>query len=75
MILVQDMPFTDSSKIIDGWIFSDSKRLFWVPPLLRAGLMRPNNLLVIGNVITTRLDLDTFKYGEDWTKCRINQDL
>jgi hypothetical protein len=28
--------------------------------------MRLNNTLVIGNMIATKLDLDTFKCGKDW---------
>jgi hypothetical protein len=28
--------------------------------------MHPNNTLLLGNVIATKLDLDAFKCGEDW---------
>jgi len=54
----------------DGWICSNSIHLFWVPPLLREGLMRPGNRWLVGKVIATRLNFDMFKCGEKWIQCQ-----
>jgi hypothetical protein len=63
--------FTDSSAMKDGWILSsDSELLFWVPPTLQAGLLRPSNILFIGESIVTRLDLTSFVHGESWSLCQ-----
>jgi hypothetical protein len=68
--------FTDNSDINDGWMLgSNAERLFWVPPTLRAGLLRPSNTLLIGEVITTKLDLTSFVHGESWSLCRESESL
>ncbi|CAG8736324.1 11246_t:CDS:2, partial [Acaulospora colombiana] len=42
-------PFSYNSKMVSGWILGpDSELLFWVPPELRHGLWRPNNVAVMG---------------------------
>jgi hypothetical protein len=54
-----------------GWVLGpNSELLFWVPPDLRTGLYRPNNALVIGKCITTKLDVSSFAHGESWTNCK-----
>jgi hypothetical protein len=63
--------FTDSSVMKDGWVLGpDSEILFWVPPALRIGLLRPGNKLFIGEAIATRLDLTSFVHGESWYLCK-----
>jgi hypothetical protein len=60
----------------DGWMLGpDSELLFWVPPTLQAGLLRPGNKLFIGEAITTRLDLTSFVHGESWSLCKESQPL
>jgi hypothetical protein len=55
----------------DGWILGqNSEPLFWVPPSLRDGLFWPNTRLVLGNLITTKLDLAHFVHGESWSQCK-----
>jgi hypothetical protein len=55
----------------DGWMLGpDSEPLFWVPPTLRAGLLRPGNKLYIGQAIATRLDFDSFVHGDSWSLCK-----
>lgn len=49
---------------------SEERRLFWAPPSLRDGLLRPGAELIIGNMIKTRLNFDSFVYGENWMSCR-----
>jgi hypothetical protein len=52
--------FSDSSAMKDGWVLGpDSERLFWVPPTLQVGLLRPGTKLFIGEAIATRLDLES----------------
>jgi hypothetical protein len=64
-------PFTDSSVMEDGWVLGpDSELLFWVPPPLRAGLLRPSDTLFIGEAIATKLDFESFVHGESWSLCR-----
>lgn len=65
-------PLTDDFRIIEGWVVdSKSRRLFWVPPALRDGLMRPSEVLIIGGRFTrTKLDATQFKCGKSWKKCR-----
>lgn len=63
--------FVDSSKVVDGWMLgSNSQILFWVPPGLRTGIWRPNNTAVIGNLVTTKLNVESFVHGEDWSLCQ-----
>ena len=62
--------FTDSSKLVDGWILGPkSELLFWVPPTLHTGLWRPGNTAVIGQP-ATKLDFGNFVHGEDWVRCK-----
>jgi hypothetical protein len=66
--------FTESSAMKDGWILGpDSELLFWVPPTLQTGLLRPGNKLLIGEPIVTKLDLTSFVHGELWYLCRESQ--
>jgi hypothetical protein len=68
--------FTDGSDMKDGWMLGpNSELLFWVPPALRAGLLRPGNMLLIGEPIATRLDLESFVHGESWSLCQGSQPL
>ncbi|PVF91742.1 hypothetical protein CPB86DRAFT_284441 [Serendipita vermifera] len=55
----------------NGWVLGPNlELLFWVPPELRLGLIRPNNTLVIGKCIKTKLNLSSFVHGESWTQCQ-----
>jgi hypothetical protein len=66
--------FTGSSAMKDGWVLGpDSERLFWVPPTLQVGLLRPGTELFIGEAIATRLDLESFVHGESWSLCGESQ--
>ncbi|PVF91804.1 WD40 repeat-like protein [Serendipita vermifera] len=59
-------------KMWNGWALgSNSELLFWVPPELRDGLLKPNTLCIVGNLISTQLDLTSFVHGESWTDCRL----
>jgi len=75
-LIVQDanhslLPFTDGSSMQDGWILGpNSELLFWVPPILRDGLFWPRNKLVLGAIITTKLDFTCFVHGEQWINCK-----
>ncbi|EPQ54646.1 WD40 repeat-like protein [Gloeophyllum trabeum ATCC 11539] len=52
-----------------GWVKGPTEELlFWVPPVHRQGLLRPDNTLVIG-AHPTRLNLESFVHEEDWVKC------
>jgi hypothetical protein len=63
--------FTDSSAMKDGWVLGpDSELLFWVPPTLQTGLLRPGTELFIGEAIATKLDLTSFVHGESWSLCK-----
>jgi hypothetical protein len=68
--------FTDGSAMKDGWVLGpDSEILFWVPPTLRIGLLRPGSKLFIGEAIATRLDLTSFVHGESWSLCKESESL
>ncbi|KZS96687.1 WD40 repeat-like protein [Sistotremastrum niveocremeum HHB9708] len=68
-----------------GWVYGyvydhnntllPPQRWFWVPEDHREGFVswRPNNLTVTGarDVPWTRVNLDTFKHGTQWTDCRV----
>lgn len=63
--------FSNSSKVVDGWMLgSNSELLFWVPPGLRTGIWRPGNTAVVGNPITTKLNVQSFVHGEHWSLCK-----
>ncbi|KAG9054182.1 hypothetical protein FS842_005878 [Serendipita sp. 407] len=63
--------FDDGSHMVNGWVHAlNSRRLFWVPASLRAGLLRPPQTLIIGHCLKTRLDMSKFVHGEAWTKIR-----
>ena len=54
----------------NGWMYgSQSELLFWVPPDYRLGLLESNNIIIIGAVTKTRLDISRFVYGSQWTQC------
>jgi hypothetical protein len=68
---VDSPAFSPDSKMIDGWVLGpNSELLFWVPPELRDGLWRPNNVAIMCNSIVTKLDLKHFVHGESWTLCK-----
>jgi hypothetical protein len=55
----------------DGWVLGPgSQLLFWAPPSLRVGLLRPRNTVFIGNFMQTRLNFDSFDHGDLWTRCK-----
>jgi WD40 repeat protein len=57
--------------IQDGWITDNSgNALFWVPNNNRSRLSWPGSVVTIGGSgIPTELDLDRFRYGENWAEC------
>jgi WD40 repeat protein len=61
------------SNMVNGWIYhtygSKSELLFWVPPNCRPGLLEPNNTILIGALLKTRLDVSRFVHGSHWTRC------
>lgn len=59
--------FTDSSRLgSKGWVVGEQgEMLFWVPPLHRASICRPNTVCVIGANVT-RPDLSHFVHGTKW---------
>jgi hypothetical protein len=62
--------FSDSSKMVDGWVIgSNSELLFWVPASMRDGLWRPRNVTAIGKAMQTKLDFKSFCHGSYWTLC------
>jgi hypothetical protein len=61
----------ERASLEDGWVLGpNDELLFWVPPALRAGLLRPSNIFIMGDVVTTTLDFSSFVYGESWADCR-----
>ncbi|PVF92104.1 hypothetical protein CPB86DRAFT_239420 [Serendipita vermifera] len=63
--------FTPTSRMVDGWILGPNlELLFWVPPELRPGLMRPSNVTIIGKFRKTGLDFANSVQGESWKLCR-----
>jgi WD40 repeat protein len=62
------------TKLEHGWVYGpQSELLFWVPPDNRAGLHWPSNILVIGPP-PTRLNLQNFACGSNWTSCHTSDD-
>ncbi|KAK6971892.1 WD40 repeat-like protein [Favolaschia claudopus] len=53
----------------DGWIFSTSSRLMWIPPMLRDSFCMPWCHLVISWRGVKSLDLSSFVHGAEWEKC------
>jgi hypothetical protein len=55
----------------NGWVMdADRNLLFWVPKDHRSGLAWPGSVGTTGGRgITTELDLESFRYGENWTEC------
>jgi hypothetical protein len=57
--------------MVNGWVLGpNSELLFWVPPELRDGLWQPDNVAVITEAITTKLDLKHFVHGQSWALCK-----
>ncbi|KAI0342500.1 WD40 repeat-like protein [Trametopsis cervina] len=66
----QALPYTDSSRIEDGWVLGPrGELLFWVAPDYRTALRKPGNEWVIA-ARTLELDLSRFAHGTSWTDCR-----
>ncbi|TFY60288.1 hypothetical protein EVG20_g7474 [Dentipellis fragilis] len=62
--------YASRSTINDGWVCGvRDERLFWVPPMYRAGLWMPRTtgLLGVPEVVT---DMQRFVHGTEWQKCR-----
>ncbi|KAI0316848.1 hypothetical protein OF83DRAFT_1124479 [Amylostereum chailletii] len=58
----------------DGWVKDrNGNLLFWVPPVHRRALYRPNTVLIIGEN-ATQLDFDNFVHGDEWTACYTGDD-
>ncbi|KAF7982115.1 hypothetical protein HWV62_29831 [Athelia sp. TMB] len=66
-----DNGFGNYSRLEHGWMLNrEGGLLFWVPPEHREGLYWPHNTMVISER-STRLDMEKFVHGEDWTRCHI----
>ncbi|PVF91385.1 hypothetical protein CPB86DRAFT_770742 [Serendipita vermifera] len=72
LLFISSSLFTPTSQMNEqGWVLGPNlELLFWVPPDLRLGLLWPNNTLVIGKCIKTKLDLSSFVHGESWAQCQ-----
>ncbi|CCA67678.1 related to WD40-repeat protein (notchless protein) [Serendipita indica DSM 11827] len=65
--------FTRCVLMHDGWVNSDGRYLFWVPPNNRHGLLYPRARLTIptdSHLRMTRLDFAKFRCGLSWTEIR-----
>ncbi|CAG7845892.1 COMPASS-like H3K4 histone methylase component WDR5B {ECO:0000303/PubMed:19567704} Short=AtWDR5B {ECO:0000303/PubMed:19567704} [Serendipita indica DSM 11827] len=65
--------FQDCTLLQDGWVQSSGKRLFWVPPNNRHGLIHPDLILTIPTTSpfrATKLDFSRFQCGHSWTNVR-----
>src|SRR6202035_534949 len=70
MFLAIDNGYRSDSIIENGWILNQlSELLFWVPPWSENGLLRPNNVMVIGKG-STKVDLSHFVHGKNWHQCQ-----
>lgn len=59
---------------VDGWVVGrGSSRLFWVPGDLRAGLIIPQNVIVIHPNGDCTLDLSNAYIGTEWVKCYVDK--
>ncbi|KAF7982120.1 hypothetical protein HWV62_29841 [Athelia sp. TMB] len=66
-----DDGFGNYSRLEHGWMLNrEGGLLFWVPPEHREGLYWPHNTMVISDR-PTRLDMENFVHGENWTSCHI----
>ncbi|QRW11543.1 Vegetative incompatibility protein HET-E-1 [Ceratobasidium sp. AG-Ba] len=60
----------------DGWLVaSDGLLLTWIPPDLRSGLIRPDNLTVIHHRGNWRVNLTSACIGARWQDCYTSQVL
>jgi len=73
-VTVQGVIFSDGSVLHDdGWVTTTGGfLLFWVPPENRLGLLWPRTLTVIGTQ-PTRLNMQCFVHGPQWTQCRTGE--
>ncbi|CAG7853144.1 COMPASS-like H3K4 histone methylase component WDR5B {ECO:0000303/PubMed:19567704} Short=AtWDR5B {ECO:0000303/PubMed:19567704} [Serendipita indica DSM 11827] len=65
--------FKQCSLSHDGWVHSSGKRLFWVPPDNRHGLLHPDLLLTMPTTSSfraTKIDFSRFQCGSSWTNVR-----
>jgi WD40 repeat protein len=63
------LPPTPPGSFEDGWIFSSSSRLMWIPPSLRDDFCMPWCHFVISPRGVKLLDLSSFIHGTEWEKC------
>jgi hypothetical protein len=58
----------------DGWAVIDgTKRVIWVPPEVRGGLLHPHNIAAISRQGSLRLDFSEVKIGEKWDQCYVSE--
>jgi len=71
---VQDVAFSDGSVLHDdGWVTTaGGLLLFWVPTEHRLGLFWPHTLTIMG-AQPTRLNMQCFVHGPQWTQCRTGE--
>ncbi|KAJ7808904.1 WD40-repeat-containing domain protein [Mycena olivaceomarginata] len=63
------LSLTPPGSFEDGWIFSSSSRLMWIPPSLRDDFCMPWCHFVISPRGVKLLDLSGFIHGTEWEKC------
>ncbi|KAA1477639.1 WD40 repeat-like protein [Dentipellis sp. KUC8613] len=62
--------YTSRLSISDGWVRGmRNERLFWVPPMYRAGLWMPRTTDLLGAPDIV-VDMERFVHGTEWVKCR-----
>ena len=60
----------------NGWVLKDhSMLLLWVPPEVRAHLLRPGNLVTISTLGSVALDFSGAQLGENWHRCYCSEPI
>ncbi|KAJ2924132.1 hypothetical protein H1R20_g12960, partial [Candolleomyces eurysporus] len=70
LLFLHNYPITALTLHNDGWIKDPSgKLLLWIPPHFHDGLYRNGICYIIGDLLTTKVELTTAVYhGADWVK-------
>jgi hypothetical protein len=69
-LFLHDYPFGSFVLNDDGWLKNSSGNLLlWVPPHCHKGLCHPSLCHIIGNFLTTKVELThAIAHGPDWLK-------
>ncbi|KAJ7197973.1 WD40-repeat-containing domain protein [Mycena pura] len=68
-LVSSSLPSISPGSFEDGWIYSSSSRLMWIPQYLRDDFCMPWCDFVISPQGVKRLDLSSFVHGTEWEKC------